>query len=87
MTYKITITTGAEGDLDVIFSYIVQDDPRAAEKMVKGLYEKISTLKTMPKRCSLAPENDLLDLKEVRHLIYNSYRIIFCIEKKNRHHS
>lgn len=82
MTYKIAITAGAESDLDGIFAYIVQDNPRAAGKMVKRLYEKISTLKTMPKRCPLAPENGVLDLKEVRHLIYSNYRIIFCIENK-----
>lgn len=81
MTYKITITAGAEGDLDSIFAYIVQDNPRAARAMVMALYEKISTLKTMPKRCPLAPENGFLDLKEIRHLIYENYRVIFCIDK------
>ena len=82
MTYKITITSGAEGDLDEIFAYVVQDNPRAARAMVMELYEKISTLKTMPRRCPLAPENRLLDLKEVRHLIYENYRVIFCIDNK-----
>jgi len=80
--YKIAITAGAEGDFDAIFAYIAQDNPRAARQMVTGLYEKISTLKTVPRRCPLAPENGLLDLKEVRHLIYENYRIIFCIDNR-----
>lgn len=82
MTYKVTITTGAESDLDTIFAYIVRDNPGAARQVVTRLYERISTLKTMPRRCPVAPESDILGPREVRHLIFENYRVIFCIDDK-----
>jgi len=41
-----------------------------------GLIDALQSLQTMPRRCPIIPEQDGLE-EEVRHLIYQSHRIIF----------
>lgn len=82
MTYRLVITASAQSDLADIFLYIVQNNPKAARKLVAAVRAKIATLKTMPKRCPVAPENNCLDVQEVRHLIFDNYRVIFAVESK-----
>jgi plasmid stabilization system protein ParE len=57
-----------------IWEYIAQDKPA----FILRLEEQISTLESLPKRCPLVPENELLGTA-YRHLLYGNYRTIFKI--------
>ncbi len=61
-----------------IWEYIAQDKPEAATVFIQRLEEQIGTLERFPDRCSLVPENELLDTA-YRHLLHDNYRTIFKI--------
>ncbi len=50
----------------------------AAEPWWNGPIDQILSLETLPRRCSIIPEQKYFE-QEMRHLIYASHRIIFCI--------
>lgn len=79
MSFRIVVTPTAEANLDEILRFIALDDPAAARKFVAGLRAKMKTLATLPRRCPFAPE-DGIDGVEIRHLLYNNYRIIFALD-------
>lgn len=83
MEYQIKIASIAESETDRAFLWISQiSSPEKAKKWYEGLLKAIFSLSKMPKRCSLARENDYFS-QEIRQLIYgkgkNSYRILFTI--------
>ncbi len=80
MNYRILLTDEASKDLGDIMDYIALDAPRRAEGFVDELLDEIRSLKTMPKRCAVAPESGRRGY-EMRHLIYKRYRILFTIKE------
>lgn len=88
MPYQIEMASIAEAEADQAFLWISQITSREnAQKWYQGLLQKIESLATMPKRCSLAPENEYFS-QEIRQLFYGKgkslYRILFTvIESKN----
>jgi plasmid stabilization system protein ParE len=83
MTYLIEISSVAEAEADSAFLLLSQmTSPEKAREWYEGLLKAIESLSTMPKRCSVAKENQYFS-KEVRQLLYgkgrNSYRILFSI--------
>jgi toxin ParE1/3/4 len=76
--FKVDITEVAEADVAEIWGYIAQDKPDAATAFILRLEEQISTLESLPERCPLVPENELLGTA-YRHLLYGNYRTIFKI--------
>ncbi|HAC63376.1 MAG TPA: plasmid stabilization protein [Cyanothece sp. UBA12306] len=83
MKYQILISSVAEAETDQIFLSISQRlSQEKAKEWYKGLLKAIQSLEKMPKRCTLARENEKFS-QEIRQLLYgkgrNTYRIIFTV--------
>ena len=83
MRYRIEISSIAEAEADSAFLRLSQlISLTKANEWYSGLLQAIESLSQMPKRCTIARENDYFSL-EIRQLLYgkgrNSYRIIFTI--------
>jgi len=76
--YRVEITTVAERDIEEIWEYSSQDNAERATAFILELEKTIAGLSTLPLRCSLVPENEILGTA-YRHLLYGNYRIIFRI--------
>lgn len=62
-----------------IARYIAQDNPSAAKKWVKTLFDKVQLLKSSPQSGRVVPETHNEDIRE---LLYGNYRIIYRLEEK-----
>lgn len=83
MKYHIKISSVAEVEADSAFLLLSQvTSPTKASQWYAELLQAIASLSQMPKRCSLARENQYFS-QEIRQLLYrrgrHSYRIIFTI--------
>lgn len=83
MKYRIEISSVAEAQADSAFLRLFQvTSPTKASQWYAGLLQAIESLSEMPKRCSLARENQYFS-QEIRQLLYgrgrNSYCILFTI--------
>ncbi len=62
--------------------WIAERSPERAGKWYRGLFEKIETLQTHPKRCPVAPESEDYG-EQLRYLTYGKrgdiFRILFTI--------
>ena len=76
---KINWTNESEIWLKDIFDYIAQDDPRAATKVVSGIYKKAQILKKFPQ---IGHEYRMVPEGEIRVLLYGHYRIAYLIKDK-----
>jgi plasmid stabilization system protein ParE len=56
--YYVQLTASAERDLHAARDYIAQDKPSAADKWLGGMLRRISSLRRMPFRCEVIP-NDI----------------------------
>jgi plasmid stabilization system protein ParE len=80
MGYRIKITPSALASAESTYLWLNAENPLAATEWFNGLFEAFDSLATMPKRCVIAPETELVG-NEVRCLYYQTfYRILFCIE-------
>ena len=61
-----------------IAEHIAQDNPSAATKWVRTLFDKVQLLNASPKSGRIVPEM-LRD--DIRELIYGNYRIIYRVGK------
>lgn len=69
---QITWTEEAASWLEDIFRFITQDNPNAAEQVVRGIYNKVQILSRFPEighKYRTEPEGD------IRILLYGHYRI------------
>ncbi|MBW4667784.1 MAG: type II toxin-antitoxin system RelE/ParE family toxin [Cyanomargarita calcarea GSE-NOS-MK-12-04C] len=83
MKYCVEISSVAEADADNAFLRLSQiTSPTTASQWYAGLLQAIESLSQMPKRCSIARENEFFS-QEIRQLLYgrgrNLYRILFTI--------
>lgn len=88
MKYHIEISSVAETEADNAFLTLSQfTSLETASQWYSGLLQAIGTLSQMPKRCSLARENEYFS-QEIRQLLYgkgrNSYRILFAILEEQK---
>ena len=77
-TYTVNITDEVDASIRRSFSYIYERSPQNAINWLRGLYQAIDTLETMPERCPLIREHEAFEA-EVRNLVYHSHRIIFTV--------
>jgi addiction module RelE/StbE family toxin len=70
-------TETAEGHLDAIYSYIAQDSPEYAKRMVDCLTRRTQQIATFPLSGRRVPE---YDIDQIREVIQGSYRIIYHIK-------
>lgn len=66
--------------MDEIKKYIKKDSEYYANKTIADIYKKIENLKLFPSMGRYIPE---FNSKEIRELIYKSYRIIYKFDSKN----
>jgi len=82
MAYTIELSPRAFADIDAIVEHIQADSPQNATHWRRKLFEKIETLQTFPRGCSLAPEDEHCPF-EVRQTILGRYRILFTVRDDN----
>ncbi|MCA9428645.1 MAG: type II toxin-antitoxin system RelE/ParE family toxin [Candidatus Omnitrophica bacterium] len=75
---KIRWTSESEFWLGEIYSYISEDNPRAAYEVVLGIYEKVELLEDFPGiGYSYRMDSD----GEIRILLYGHYRIAYLLKE------
>lgn len=79
--YAVEISPQAEEEILEAAKFIALDSLRHAERWLDEIYEAVATLKTMPERCALIPENEEFE-EDLRQLLFYSHRIIFLMESK-----
>jgi len=87
MAFRVEVTARAQADILEVFDWIREQAPAAAHAWYLGLFEKLSTLAVNPKRCSRAPESDIVD-REIRQLYYGKrshdwFRALFDIKDES----
>jgi len=82
MKYDVEVAEHADAEANFAFKWIeVNSSPTKAIAWFNGLVDAVDTLCTFPERCPIAPESEDVG-REIRHLIYGNYRIIFAIEEQ-----
>ncbi len=79
MSYKVEITGKAQEEAHEILRWIARYSPEKAALWHFELLERADSLENFPARCPLAPESETHG-KEIRHLIFDKYRILFIVE-------
>jgi plasmid stabilization system protein ParE len=78
--YEVIVTPQAEAQIVNAFQYIYEDSKENAANWLRALYAEIAALETMPRRCSVARENEYFE-DTLRQLVFKSHRIIFRVEE------
>lgn len=85
MTYRIELAETAKADIREQARWLrAQVSPAAADRWLAGLSRAIQTLRTRPKRCPVAAEDEKFP-EEIRELLYgkrkdrHKHRIVFTI--------
>ena len=83
MTYSVVLQRLAASDLQAYFDYAAQHSRPDAEQWVKRFRAAIQTLHERPDRCSLASENEKVDV-ELREFLFGNrpyvFRVIFTLD-------
>lgn len=80
MEYRVKITPTALADGESFYLRIEAFSPQNAAAWFNGLLDAVDTLATMPQRCPIAPETQVVG-QEIRCLFYKKhYRILYEIE-------
>jgi toxin ParE1/3/4 len=77
--FQVRITISAERDVLSIENYIARDKPQAAAKWARTILKRIASLRHLPFRYEVIPEELNLEL-EYRHIVFGNYRIIFRVD-------
>ena len=70
---------GREIEAAEAFEWIAERSPTAAVRWHAGLFTKIETLRRFPRGFPVAAESRAFD-REIRQLVYGSYRVLFEID-------
>ena len=88
MTYQVVIEAQAQADMEEVYRRLAADSSEQAAQWYNGLVDAITSLATLPQRCSFAPENAFFP-EAIRHLLYGKrssrYRILFTITPNTVH--
>jgi plasmid stabilization system protein ParE len=74
---KVHWTDTAEGHLEGIYSYIAQDSPEYAKRMVDRITRRSKQIAELPFSGRRVPE---YDIDQIREMIEGPYRIIYSIK-------
>ena len=74
---KVHWTDTAEGHLDAVYTYIAQDSPEYAKRMVDRLTRRSQQIAEFPFSGRRVPE---YDVDQIREVIEGSFRIIYHIK-------
>jgi plasmid stabilization system protein ParE len=78
MSFLVEITDPAEEDAREAARRIAQYAPEKASLWYFDFPEAADSLQEFPTRCPIAPESS--ETRELRHLLFGKYRIIFLID-------
>src|SRR2546421_1376657 len=79
MSYQVEITEKAQEEAREAMRWMSQSSPEKAALWYFEFLEKAQSLENFPARCPLAPESETYR-REIRHLIFGKYRILFTID-------
>lgn len=85
MRFRVVIQPSALLDAEE-YVKLIRDtnlEPIAAARWYDGLADAINSLESMPSRFSRVPEADSFK-RPLRHLVYQSHRIVFHIDEESR---
>ncbi|MGL4514000.1 MAG: type II toxin-antitoxin system RelE/ParE family toxin [Lacipirellulaceae bacterium] len=85
MNYRVVIADGALASVERFLDYIAieQGMPLTASRWWEKALARVETLRTMPRRCPLAPENEW-SKSELRMLIVDRCLFIFNVDDHDR---
>jgi plasmid stabilization system protein ParE len=85
MTYRVIIADEALAAVERFLDYIgvEQGMPLTASRWWEKALARVETLRTMPRRCPLAPENEL-SAHELRMLIVDRCLFVFHVDDVDR---
>jgi len=78
MSYRVILSAQARTDLESIFAFIAQDNPKNAARFIDRILIKIETLSAFPTRGTLVYKNKILH-PNTRYFFVGNYRIIFMM--------
>ena len=81
-TRQVFWTGVAENDLKQIISYISIRNPYNAQKILKNIKSKASSLYNFPERGRIVPELQEQGISQYRELIISPWRLIYRIAEK-----
>jgi len=76
--YEIQYLEIAKNDLDLIFEYILNDNPSSAIEILNEIDDNVSKLAVFPKLGKL-PKDDKLKATGYRILVINNYLVFYVI--------
>ena len=79
--YEIQYLEIAKNDLDLIFEYILKDNPSSALEILNEIDDTVSKLAVFPKLGKL-PRDDKLKAFGYRILVINNYLVFYVITEK-----
>jgi toxin ParE1/3/4 len=79
--YRVNVTANAKKDLREIITYISQNNPQNALKILEKIEARINTLNHFPNRSGYVPELLKKNIKEYRQIIESPWRIIYKTDK------
>ena len=80
--YQVAWTEGAVRDLEEITTWIAQDSPPAARRLLQRLRERAATLTSTPLRGRVVPELSKHGVRGFRELVVRPYRLMYRVEGK-----
>ena len=80
MYKKILLSEAAYYDMDSVFSYVSQDNKKAAEMLRSRLYKAIAQLVGFPEKGAVLPEEDAPGAERgYRRIVQNPYIIFYRV--------
>jgi len=77
MAYRVVFTELAVEDLEGISQYIQQDDPEAAKRLCRGLYDLAMSVGRNPFIGRMTPE---YGDATIRDIVRGRYRIVYAVD-------
>ena len=81
MKFEVRLTATAEQDIKQTYSYIAEHGPADPDSWKSDLEQKLASLESFPHRCSIAPENNHVDVT-IRQAVFVNFRILFSVDEQ-----
>ena len=73
---RVVVTENAKANLRSYYAHAAGRAPRSAEQWLNRFHKALATLASNPERCSLAPENNVVE-PEIRQFFFGKARSIY----------
>ena len=82
--YRVVISATAKQNMRDGYQWAARHAPDTAARWLNRFHAALQTLSSNPERCSIAPENDLVD-QEIRQFLFGKYpnvwRALFTVQR------